>query len=98
MEADLLPQFLKMFAALVFVLALIGGLALALKKLGLGGVPTQNAGKKKRLKVIEALTIDPRRRLVLVQRDDVEHLILLGGNEANVIETGIAVTDNEDHE
>lgn len=43
----------------------------------------------KRLDVVEHQSIDGRRRLVLVRRDDVEHLIMTGGPVDVVIETGI---------
>jgi len=42
-----------------------------------------------RLGVSEQATIDSRRKLVLVRRDDVEHLIMTGGPVDVVIETGI---------
>jgi flagellar protein FliO/FliZ len=44
-----------------------------------------------RLGVIEQAQVDSRRRLVLVRRDDVEHLIMTGGPVDVVIETGISV-------
>ena len=37
----------------------------------------------------EVAAVDPKRRLVLVRRDGVEHLRLLGSNSELVIETGI---------
>jgi hypothetical protein len=43
-----------------------------------------------RLGVIEQASVDSRRRLVLVRRDDVEHLIMTGGPVDVVIETGIS--------
>lgn len=46
-------------------------------------------GRKHRLAVLDATAIDNRRRLVLVRRDDVEHLILIGGHNDMVVETGI---------
>lgn len=42
-----------------------------------------------RVEVIEDAPFDAKRRLVLVRRDDVEHLILTGGPVDVVIETGI---------
>lgn len=95
MDGDLLPEFIRMIAALAFVLALIGGLALLMKKLGFSGAAVQSQGKKKRLKVIESLPLDARRRLVIVQRDDVQHVILLGGNTESVVETGVPAPDND---
>jgi flagellar protein FliO/FliZ len=44
---------------------------------------------EKRLGYVEQMAIDGRRRLVLVRRDDVEHLILTGGPVDVVVETGI---------
>lgn len=40
--------------------------------------------------MVEARAIDSRRRLVLVRRDDREHLLLIGGANDVVVETGIA--------
>jgi hypothetical protein len=44
---------------------------------------------ERRLDVVEQSNVDGRRRLVLVRRDDVEHLIMTGGPVDVVIETGI---------
>jgi hypothetical protein len=43
----------------------------------------------RRLDVVEHQSVDGRRRLVLVRRDNVEHLIMTGGPVDVVIETGI---------
>lgn len=92
-DLDTLPSLLKAFAALIFVLGLMGGLAMLMKRLGLSGAMPSQQGEK-RLKVIETLPLDARRRLALIQRDDVQHLIILGNNDETVIETGIAPKDN----
>lgn len=42
-----------------------------------------------RVYVVEQYNVDSRRRLVLIRRDDVEHLIMTGGPVDVVIETGI---------
>jgi hypothetical protein len=42
-----------------------------------------------RIDVVEQSSIDGKRKLVLVRRDDVEHLIMTGGPVDVVIETGI---------
>jgi hypothetical protein len=44
-----------------------------------------------RLGVTEQASVDSRRKLVLVRRDDVEHLIMTGGPVDVVIETNISV-------
>lgn len=43
-----------------------------------------------RLGVTEQANVDGRRKLILVRRDDVEHLIMTGGPVDVVIETNIA--------
>lgn len=42
-----------------------------------------------RLRVVEQISIDGKRQLVLIRRDDVEHLVMTGGPTDVVIETGI---------
>ena len=42
-----------------------------------------------RLAVVDHANVDGRRRLVLIRRDDTEHLIMTGGPVDVVIETGI---------
>jgi flagellar biogenesis protein FliO len=49
--------------------------------------------RQRRLKVIDSLMIDPKRQLMIVRRDGVEHLILTGGPTDIVVETGIPVTE-----
>ena len=44
---------------------------------------------ERRLAVVEQASVDNRRRLLLVRRDGVEHLIMTGGPVDVVIETGI---------
>ena len=45
--------------------------------------------KQARLAVTDAALIDERRKLVLVRRDDIEHLVLIGGASDLVIESNI---------
>lgn len=47
--------------------------------------------REHRLQVLDAAAVDAKRRLVLIKRDDTEHLIMIGGPTDIVIETGIAV-------
>jgi flagellar protein FliO/FliZ len=48
-----------------------------------------------RLGVIEQASVDARRRLVLIRRDGIEHLIMTGGPVDVVIETGIQPSHSE---
>ena len=74
----------------ITLLIALAGLAfwIARQSLGLGGM-TLFQGKVKRVGMVESTSLDGRRRLVLVRRDNVEHLIMTGGPVDVVIETGI---------
>src|SRR5690554_124663 len=60
--------------------------------------------RKARLAVMDATAVDSQRRLVLVRRDDIEHLILVGGPTDVVVEQNIRLLPParravaEDHE
>ena len=43
----------------------------------------------KRIDIVEQVSIDAKRKLILVRRDDVEHLVMTGGPVDIVIESGI---------
>jgi hypothetical protein len=47
------------------------------------------ARRESRLAVVESAMVDTKRRIVLIRRDDVEHLILIGGPADVVVESGI---------
>lgn len=81
--------YLQFVLALVFVLALIGLVAFLVRRFGLAGSVQPPKGGRRRLAVVEALSLDPKRRLLLLRRDGVEHLVLLGGAGEVVVETGI---------
>lgn len=83
-----LPQIVRLLAALAFVIALMGGLSVILKKVGLPGTPNVPA-QKRRLKIIESLPIDARRRAVLIQCDSHQHLVILGANGETVVKSDI---------
>ena len=93
-------DYLRFVAALLFVLALIGLIGWAVRRGGLAGglmrgLSLGRAGADgRRLDVIEACAIDARRRLVLVRRDGVEHLLLLTPSGDTVVETGIVPPEN----
>jgi hypothetical protein len=52
-------------------------------------MPLFGSRADRRLDVIEQSNVDGKRKLVLIRRDDVEHLIMTGGPVDVVIETGI---------
>ncbi|MBX4898106.1 flagellar biosynthesis protein FliO [Rhizobium bangladeshense] len=90
-----------------FLLAAGGvGLALLLLILALwlirGRAPSPfvrgGRNRQPRLQVLDAAAVDARRRLVLVRRDDVEHLIMIGGPTDIVIESRILAETAEQPE
>ncbi len=90
-----LPQIVRLFAAMAFVIALMGGLSYILKKIGLPGTPNTPASKR-RMRIVESLPLDARRRAVLLQCDDKQHLVILGSSSETVLKTDIQpVTTNE---
>ncbi|NLH83604.1 MAG: FliO/MopB family protein, partial [Phyllobacteriaceae bacterium] len=46
-------------------------------------------GRSTRLSVIDSAPVDPHRRLLLVRRDDVEHLVMVGGPNDLLVESRI---------
>ena len=83
-------QAVTFFFAFVVVLALIGIAAWLVRRFAgnrLGA--NTNRGRMPRLAVIDAAAVDGRRRLVLVRRDNVEHLIMIGGPTDIVVEPNI---------
>src|SRR5689334_20494837 len=74
----------------VAVLALIGVAAWLVRRFASSrlGANTQR-GRMPRLAVIDAAAVDGRRRLVLVRRDNVEHLLMIGGPTDIVVEPNI---------
>jgi flagellar protein FliO/FliZ len=83
-------QALTFFFAFVAVLALIGVAAWLVRRFAgnrLGA--NTNRGRMPRLAVIDAAAVDGRRRLVLVRRDNIEHLLMIGGPTDIVVESNI---------
>ena len=84
---------LKIIIASTTVLGLMGLLAWGLKYFAARGWITPAAGSARRLKLIESLALDARRRLVIVKCDNAEHLLLLGANQDSIVATNLTVSD-----
>ena len=84
--------YLRFVSSLVLVLGLIFAITWGLRRWGGGFVVARPmGGKGRRLALVEALQLDPKHRLVLVRRDDREHLLLLGGGGDVVVEANCPV-------
>lgn len=90
-ELSLGSAVMQSLLALAFVIALLVAFAYAIKKFGLIARVTvdQEGEQKKRLNIVEILPVDAKRRLVLIRRDDKEHLIMLGAERDLLIEQNI---------
>jgi flagellar protein FliO/FliZ len=80
--------YFKAFLGLAIVIGLILGLSWLLKRLGLGDFKGP-LSRKRRLMTVEAVMLDSRNKAILLRRDNVEHLVLVGPNTSQIIETGI---------
>ncbi len=87
------PTLLKFFSAFAFVMSLMFLLSWGLKRLGLAGTSLLPNGKR-RLRIVETLPLDIRRKLVIVRRDNKEHLLILGPTGETVVEANIPVDEN----
>lgn len=84
-----LSLYLRFVLALIAVLAMIGGAAYLVRRFGLFGTGSGRRSGERRLSIGAVQPLDNRRRLVLVRRDGVEHLLLIGGPNDLVVETSI---------
>ncbi len=84
-------NYLRAILSLVFVVGLIGLVSVIFKKYLLEKVSIVGKSKEKRIFVEEFSVVDAKHRLVLVRKDDKEHLILLGATSDLLIES-VAIT------
>lgn len=89
--AGLDPQTLILIiAGALFALALLALLIWAFRAFfGDSRVAPKRRGRTRRLGVVETAAVDAKRKLYLIRRDDVEHLVIIGGPVDVVVETGI---------
>ena len=85
-----MSQTILFFFSFIAVLALIGLAAWLVRRFATNRLGANtNRGRMPRLAVIDAAAVDGRRRLVLVRRDNVEHLLMIGGPSDIVVEPNI---------
>ena len=85
-------------SAIQYIIVILAILLVAFVLLTIRGrsyIPIVNRTRKRgrRLQVKEYIKVDAQRSLVLVQRDNVEHLLLVGGNTDILIEKSIEEPD-----
>jgi hypothetical protein len=74
-------------ALIVLVIVLI--IVKMIRSLTFGTFVAGGRNRKTRLAVMDATAVDSHRRLVLIRRDDIEHLLLIGGPTDVVVERDI---------
>jgi hypothetical protein len=83
----------KYFIAFTVIFALLALLALVLRRLTGGrlAMPAQERGRTRqpRLGIVDVYDLDRQRQLILLRRDNVEHLLLIGGPNDVIVETNI---------
>ncbi len=84
-ESPALTLVLTFFAIAALLVASIW----LFRKIAGGGALKPSRSRQPRLSVTDAAIVDEKRRLVLVRRDNVEHLVMIGGPSDIVIEQNI---------
>jgi len=84
-----LPTPVNFVIAFVVVLVLIGAATWLVRRFGATRLDKAARGRQPRLAVIDSATMDARRKLIIIRRDNVEHLLMIGGPSDVVVETNI---------
>ena len=84
-----LPTPVNVIIAFVFVLLLIGAAAWLVRRFGAAQIEAAARGRQPRLAVVDSAAVDGRRKLVIIRRDNVEHLLMIGGPSDVVVETNL---------
>jgi flagellar protein FliO/FliZ len=78
-------EYLRAAAALIFTLSLIGLIAWAVRRFAPGLTNMAANPANARLAILERRMLDARHQLVLLRRDQAEHLVLLSAQGAPVV-------------
>jgi flagellar protein FliO/FliZ len=84
-----LTTYARFALALIFVIGLILVIAWGMRRFGIGAQIAPNTRGRRRLQVVEVAPLDARHKLVMVRRDDIEHVLLIGQGDPIVVERGI---------
>lgn len=84
-------SYLRFILALLLVLGLLALAAFLLRRSGLA----PKLSRSRRLALLESLPLGPRHRLMLIRRDEVEHLLLLGPQGDVVVESRIPTSASD---
>ncbi|OUS17048.1 hypothetical protein A9Q97_01880 [Rhodospirillales bacterium 47_12_T64] len=88
-------NYLQFILTLIFIIGLIIAAAYLAKRLGFAQSPVITGNRKKRMQIKEVRPLDARRKMVLIQCDDKEHLLLIGGTQDLHIDTNTCINSSE---
>lgn len=81
--------YFRFFIAFGIILALIGLATWAARFLGFSSPLSLRNQRQKRLSIVDVMALDAKRRLVLISRDGIEHLVCIGGSNDFIVENNI---------
>lgn len=84
--------YIKSLIAIIIVVSLIGIFAILYTKFYTKFLNKHT--KTRRLSIEEVIFIDNKHKLILIKRDNTEHLLLIGTNKDIVLETNIKNINN----
>ena len=85
-----MPAPLSYLVAILVILGLLAIFAIIVRRVAAHGPNPENGrGRGPRLGLVDTFSLDKDRQLVIVRRDNVEHLLMIGGTNDVVVETNI---------
>ena len=81
---------LRTLGALGMVLGMLAGALWFVKRYDVKLPGRVTSSRRKRIEIVERLSVDAKRSVALIRRDGMEHLVMFGPEGQSTIETGIA--------
>src|SRR5712671_6323425 len=82
----------QLIIGVAIVAGLVGGIGWLIHRFGIQHLGTRIAARRQpHLAVVDVAQVDGRRHLILIRRDNTEHLMMIGGPNDLLIEANIAV-------
>lgn len=89
---------LRTLGALGIVLGMLAGALWFVKRYDVKLPGRVTNSRRKRIEIVERLSVDAKRSLALIRRDGMEHLVMFGPEGQSTIETGIAAPEQAEPE
>ncbi|WP_342249843.1 FliO/MopB family protein [Sphingomonas sp. OTU376] len=84
---------LRTIGALGMVLGMLAGALWFVKRYDVKLPGRVSSSRRKRIEIVERLSVDGKRSVALIRRDGMEHLVMFGPEGQSTIETGIAAPE-----